>query len=70
MQSPSRSARFSSGHGKFEACGAGGYKVPVYFLDALPENTDYDRTLTHFLYSGDLSVVPGGHSRHRRREDA
>ena len=39
---------------KFEVCGAGGYKVPVYFLDAdLPENTDYDRTLTHFLYGGD-----------------
>ena len=37
-----------------EACGVVGYTIPLYFLDAdLPENTDYDRTLTHFLYGGD-----------------
>jgi starch phosphorylase len=31
-----------------------GCKVPVYFLDAdLPENSDWDRTLTDFLYGGD-----------------
>ena len=39
---------------KYELHGVGGYTTPVYFLDAdLPENTDYDRTLTHFLYGGD-----------------
>jgi starch phosphorylase len=28
--------------------------IPVYFLDAdVPENTEFDRTLTHFLYGGD-----------------
>jgi glycogen phosphorylase len=28
--------------------------VPVYFLDSdLPENSEWDRTLTHFLYGGD-----------------
>jgi starch phosphorylase len=31
-----------------------GFKVPVYFLDAdLPENSEWDRKLTHFLYGGD-----------------
>lgn len=39
---------------KYEVSGIGGYKVPVYFLDAdLPENSEWDRTLTHFLYGGD-----------------
>ncbi|MFQ5737166.1 MAG: alpha-glucan family phosphorylase [Thermodesulfobacteriota bacterium] len=39
---------------RYEVRGAGGYIVPVYFLDAdLPENTDWDRTITHFLYGGD-----------------
>ena len=39
---------------KYEVSGIGGYKVPVYFLDAdLPENTEWDRTLTHYLYGGD-----------------
>jgi starch phosphorylase len=39
---------------RFEVQGASGYKVPVYFLDAnLPENSEWDRTLTHFLYGGD-----------------
>ncbi|MBU4377457.1 MAG: alpha-glucan family phosphorylase [Candidatus Omnitrophica bacterium] len=34
--------------------GASGGTVPVYFLDTnLPENTEYDRTLTSFLYGGD-----------------
>ena len=28
--------------------------MPVYFLDSdLPENSDWDRTLTHYLYGGD-----------------
>jgi len=28
--------------------------VPIFFLDAdLPENSEWDRTLTHFLYGGD-----------------
>lgn len=31
-----------------------GFMVPVYFLDSdLPENSDFDRTLTHYLYGGD-----------------
>ena len=34
--------------------GTGGFRVPVYFLDTdLPENSNWDRTLTHFLYGGD-----------------
>ena len=29
--------------------------MPVYFLDSdLPENSEWDRTLTHYLYGGDL----------------
>ncbi len=39
---------------KYEAAGVRGFSVPVYFLDAdLPENTEWDRTLTHSLYGGD-----------------
>jgi starch phosphorylase len=39
---------------KYEVTGIGGFKVPVYFLDAdLPENSQWDRTITHFLYGGD-----------------
>lgn len=39
---------------KYEVEGIGGFEVPVYFLDAdLPENTEWDRTLTHSLYGGD-----------------
>jgi glycogen phosphorylase len=39
---------------KYECIGIGGFKVPVYFLDAdLPENSEWDRTITHFLYGGD-----------------
>ena len=39
---------------KYETNGIGGFKVPVYFLDAdLAENSTWDRTLTHFLYGGD-----------------
>jgi starch phosphorylase len=34
--------------------GISGATVPVYFLDTnLPENSEYDRTLTSFLYGGD-----------------
>jgi len=34
--------------------GVSGGTVPVYFLDTnLPENNEYDRTLTSFLYGGD-----------------
>lgn len=34
--------------------GITGATVPVYFLDTdLPENSDYDRTLTDYLYGGD-----------------
>jgi starch phosphorylase len=39
---------------KYEARGASGFTLPVYFLDAdLPENSEWDRALTHFLYGGD-----------------
>lgn len=39
---------------RYEVTGVGGFKVPVYFLDAnLPENTEWDRALTDFLYGGD-----------------
>jgi glycogen phosphorylase len=37
-----------------DVTGASGFTVPVYFLDAdLPENGEWDRTLTDFLYGGD-----------------
>jgi glycogen phosphorylase len=39
---------------KYEVSGSGGFTVPVYFLDAdLPENSEWDRTLTHYLYGSD-----------------
>lgn len=39
---------------RLEVSGFGGFKVPVYLLDAdLPENSSWDRSLTHFLYGGD-----------------
>src|SRR5215208_94168 len=39
---------------KYVVRGAGGHEVPVYLLDtALPENTEWDRTLTDRLYGGD-----------------
>jgi len=39
---------------RYEVMGVTGFKVPVYFLDSdLPENSQWDRTLTHFLYGGD-----------------
>jgi len=37
-----------------EVRGEGGFRVPVFFLDTqLPENSEWDRELTHFLYGGD-----------------
>jgi len=39
---------------RYEVKGVLGFEVPVYFLDAdLPENSEWDRTLTHVLYGGD-----------------
>jgi glycogen phosphorylase len=39
---------------EFEVKGTGGFTVPIYFLDTdLPENSEWDRTLTHYLYGGD-----------------
>jgi len=39
---------------KYDVIGFTGHVVPVYFLDAdLPENEEWDRSLTHFLYGGD-----------------
>jgi len=40
---------------KYEVAGQGGARIPVYLLDTdLPENSEWDRTLTHYLYGGDL----------------
>lgn len=39
---------------KFDVQGAGGYSIPVYFLDThLPENAEQDRNLSGHLYGGD-----------------
>jgi starch phosphorylase len=39
---------------KYEVKGISGATVPVYLLDCdLPENTEWDRKLTHYLYGGD-----------------
>lgn len=39
---------------RYEVVGLGGFRVPVYFLDSdLPENSESDRLLTHYLYGGD-----------------
>lgn len=40
---------------KFEVPGFGDDAVPVYFLDTnVPGNSDWDRTLTDYLYGGDM----------------
>src|SRR5664279_3170970 len=39
---------------KYEVKGVNGFAVPVYLLDCdLPENTEWDRRLTDYLYGGD-----------------
>jgi glycogen phosphorylase len=39
---------------RYEVTGVSGFTVPVYLLDTnLSENTEWDRTLTDFLYGGD-----------------
>src|SRR4030042_170601 len=39
---------------RYEVKGVSNFKVPVFFLDSdLPENSEWDRKLTHFLYGGD-----------------
>jgi starch phosphorylase len=39
---------------KYEVHGCGDFSLPVFFLDAdLAENSQWDRTLTDFLYGGD-----------------
>ena len=39
---------------KYEVKGVSGFTVPIYFLDTdMPENHEWDRTLTHHLYGGD-----------------
>jgi starch phosphorylase len=39
---------------KYLVTGIAGFEVPVYFLDTyLPENSESDKTLTHYLYGGD-----------------
>ncbi len=38
----------------YEVKGTNDFSVPVFFLDTdLPENSEFDRTLTHYLYGGD-----------------
>ncbi len=40
---------------KRDVVGYDGFRIPVFLLDTdLPENSEWDRTLTHFLYGGDL----------------
>ena len=39
---------------RFDVFGLSGFRVPVYLLDSdLPENSEFDRTLTDSLYGGD-----------------
>jgi starch phosphorylase len=39
---------------EFDVVGSSGFVVPVYLLDTdLPENSEWDRSLTHVLYGGD-----------------
>jgi starch phosphorylase len=39
---------------KYEVAGIGGFRIPVYFVDTdLPDNSDWDRTITHVLYGRD-----------------
>ncbi|MHC4411755.1 MAG: alpha-glucan family phosphorylase [Planctomycetota bacterium] len=39
---------------KYQVGKPDGFTVPVYFLDTdMPENKEWDRTLTHYLYGGD-----------------
>ncbi|MBI4341633.1 MAG: alpha-glucan family phosphorylase [Candidatus Omnitrophica bacterium] len=39
---------------KYDVTGCDGFVVPVLFLDSdVPENNDWDRALTHYLYGGD-----------------
>lgn len=39
---------------RYDVAGVRGHVVPVYLLDTdLPENSDFDRTLSHTLYGGD-----------------
>src|SRR6266446_1503223 len=39
---------------KYEVKGLTGFSVPVFLLDTdLPENAEWDRTLTHYLYGGE-----------------
>lgn len=39
---------------RYEVPGIRGQHVPVYFLDSdVPENSEWDRELTHYLYGGD-----------------
>jgi len=39
---------------RYTVRGVSGFELPVFFLDAdLPENSEADRTLTHYLYGGD-----------------
>ena len=39
---------------KYDVIGTAGHKVPIFLLDSkLPENSDWDRTITDNLYGGD-----------------
>ena len=39
---------------EYRVTGIGGYSVPVLFLDTdIEENSEYDRSLSYYLYGGD-----------------
>lgn len=39
---------------RYNVVGISGYVVPIFLLDTdVPENAEWDRTLTHYLYGGD-----------------
>lgn len=39
---------------QYRACGISGYRVPIIFLDTdISQNSDYDRSLSYYLYGGD-----------------
>jgi len=58
---------------RYDFKGISGYLVPIYFLDAdLPENSEWDRKLTHTLYGGDdhYRICQESNSGNWRSEDA
>lgn len=55
IQVPIEGRTVSVGAWRYPVRGVSGHVIPVYLLDtALPDNSAWDRTLTDFLYGGDL----------------